>query len=425
MPVGEFFLILTFYLVMKESLILVLFRTASIVIAVAINVLIIKILRLDEVGKYYIYVTIAYFGNALFFVGFDFSLQRKIKNISITKSLDFPSLRSYIFKKLPYGTLATFALSSVVSFAGNNHQWFEIALVCSVLSSISFLTSILRNILQISGAKYRLSYSLLFEQLAKLCLSFMLLLLFDPSAIGIMKAFILSGLICSVFNYYQIVRFLHPTNGTVNYAIDSTDISKIVLPISVSGILNWLQLQGYRPVLGQLYEKVELVGIVSFLTMLGATATSASLGVLAQVWTPKQFATNGEASRQFVRLACLATFTLALLAYPAAYIFLRLLKKDSLYGLEYLVSIGVIMEGCNFILGVLGNHTSLTLKSFIPSMLAGVVGFVAVVVIIFIAATYHWMGPGAIGFALAASQCIAVGVLLPVLLKKFSRKNKY
>lgn len=406
---------------MKSNLILVLFRMMSIAIAVAINVLIIKLLTLDEVGKYYTYVTIAYFGNALFFVGFDFSLQRKIKNISITKSLDFSSLRSYIFKKLPYGTFASFLLSSIISFSGNNNHWIGVALLCAVLSAINFITSILRNILQISGAKYRVSYSFLFEQLAKFTLCFIMVLLFDASAVEIMMAFILSGLVCVAFNYYQIVRFLRPVNETENYTINENDISKIFLPVSAGGVLNWLQLQAYRPVLGQFYEKVELVGIVSFLTMLGATVTSASLGVLAQVWTPKQFATNGEASRRFVQLACFATFTLALLAYPAAYIFLRLIEKDSLYGLEYLVSIGVIMEGCNFILGVLGNHTSLTLKSFVPSMLAGIVGFVAVVVIIFAAAAYQWLEPGAIGFALAASQCIAVAVLLPVLLRKFSR----
>jgi len=406
---------------MNGNLILVLFRTVSIAIALAINVLIIKILTLDEVGKYYTYVTIAYFGNALFFVGFDFSLQRKIKNISITKSLDFLSLRSYIFKKLPYGTIASFVLSSIVSFAGNAHNWFWIALLCAALSALNFLTSISRNILQISGAKYQVSYSLLIEQLAKFCLCFAIVLFFDASAAGIMMAFILSSFVCVAFNCYQIIMFLHPVNGTAIYENDANDISKSFLPVSAGGVLNWLQLQAYRPVLGQFYEKVELVGIVSFLTMLGATVTSALLGALAQVWTPKQFATNGEASRRFVQLAFFATFILSLLAYPAAYIFLRLLKKDSLYGLEYLVSIGVIMEGCNFILGVLGNHTSLTLKSFVPSMLAGIVGLVAVVVVILIAATYHWIGPGTIGFALAASQCIAVGALLPVLLRKFSK----
>ncbi len=406
---------------MKGNLTLVLFRTVSIGIAVAINVLVIKLLSLDEVGKYYIIGTIAYFGNALFFVGFDFSLQRKIKNISITKSIDFASLRSYLFRTLPYGVLASFALSLVVSFAGDTHHWFGIALLCAALSAINFSASLLRNVLQIAGEKNRVSYSLLLEQLAKLCLCFTMALFFGASAIVIVMAFILAGLVCFIFNYHQIARCLHPVNGIADYAIDSNDISKIVLPVSAGGILNWLQLQAYRPVLGQFFQKAELVGTVSFLTMLGATVTSASLGVLAQVWTPKQFATNGDASRRFVQLACFAIFALALLAYPAAYVFLRLLKKDSLYGLEYLVSFGVIMEGSNFILGVLGNHTSLTLKSFVPSMLAGVVGFVAVVVIIFTVDAYQWMGPGTIGFALAASQCVAVAALLPVLLRKLSK----
>jgi hypothetical protein len=408
---------------MKGNLTLVLFRMMSITTSVVINIFIIKLLSLDEVGKYYIIGTIAYFGNALFFVGFDFSLQRKIRNISIAKSIDFSSLRSYLFKTLPYGVLASFALSSVIYFAGNTHNWFEIAVLCAALAAINFLNSLSRNILQIADEKYRVSNSLLLEQLAKLCLCFTMSFFGGASAIVITMAFMLASLVCIIFNYHQIARCLHPVNGTVSYAIDSNDISKIVLPVGAGGVLNWLQLQSYRPVLGQLFQKAELVGTVSFLTMLGATVTSASLGVLAQVWIPKQFATNGDASRRLVKLACFATFTLALIAYPAAYIFLRFLKKDSLYGLEYLVSMGVIMEGGNFILGVLGNHTSLTLKSFVPSMLAGVVGFVAAVTIVFIVSAYQWIGPGTIGLALATSQCVAVAALLPVLLRKFSQQT--
>jgi hypothetical protein len=389
-------------------------------IAVVINVFLIKFLSPIEVGKYYIIGSIAYFGNALFFVGFDFSLQRKIKNISIEKSIDFSSLRSYLLKTLPYGVLASFVLSLIVFFEDNPFNWIGTALLCAALSAINFSATILRNILQIAGEKYRFSYSLLLEQLVKLCLFFTMILFFEASAIVITMAFMLAGLVCFIFNYQQIARCLYPVNGTASYAVDSNDISKIFLPVSAGGVLNWLQLQAYRPVLGQFFLKAELVGTVSFLTMLGATATSASLGVLAQIWTPKQFATNGDASRRFVQLACVVIFSLALLAYPAAYIFLRLLKTDNLYGLEYLVSFGVIMEGCNFILGVLGNHTSLTVKSFVPSMFAGIVGLVAVVVIIVIIDNYQLMGPGAIGFALAASQCVAVAALLPVLFRKIS-----
>lgn len=405
---------------MRGNLTLVLFRTMSIALAVVINVFLIKFLSPIEVGKYYIIGSIAYFGNALFFVGFDFSLQRKIKNISIEKSIDFSSLQSYIFKTLPYGVLASFVLSSIVFFADNLHNWFGTALLCAALSAINFLVTVLRNILLISGEKNRFSYSLLLEQLAKFCFCCTIILFFDASAIVFTIAFMLAGLVCFIFNYQQITRCLYPVNSTASYDVDSNDISKIFLPVSAGGVLNWLQLQAYRPVLGQFFQKAELVGTVSFLTMLGATATSASLGVLAQIWTPKQFATNGDASRRFVQLACVIIFSLALLAYPVAYIFLRLLKIDNLYGLEYLVSFGVIMEGCNFILGVLGNHTSLTVKSFLPSMFAGVVGLVAVVFIIFIVDTYQWMGPGTIGFALAVSQCVAVAALLPVLFRKLS-----
>lgn len=408
---------------MKGNLTLVLFRTMSIAIAVVINVLIIKLLPLSEVGEYYILGTIAYFGNALFFVGFDFALQRKIHNISNTKSIDFSSLRSYCAKTLPFGIISAFVLSTIVSFAGNAHNWLGTALLCAALSAISFMVSLSRNILQIAGEKYRVSYSLLLEQVAKLCLCFIMILFFGASAIVIIGAFILASLAPFILNYYHITRCLQSVDENASYAVDSNDISKIILPVSAGGVLNWLQLQAYRPLLGKFFDQAELVGAVSFLTMLGATVTSASLGVLAQVWTPKQFATKGDTSRRFVILSAVSILALALLAYPSAYVFLRLLDKESLYGLEYLVSLGVIVEGGNFILGVLGNHSSLTRGSFVPSMLAGIIGFVTVSVIILTVDSNQEMGPGMIGFALAVSQCVAVAALLPVLLRKLSKQT--
>ena len=410
---------------MKSTLTMLTYRGTTIAISIVINIFLIKFLSIDEIAKYYIIAAIAYFGNALFFVGFDFALQRKIKNISIDGSIDHTSLRSYLYKTLPYGICASFVLSALVSIASRENNWFEIALICAALSAINFIVALLRNILQIAGQKIRVSYSILTEQIIKMVLAVAMVVFFGASALAIVVAFVLAGLVSVAFNYYQMTRCLVPVNGTANYAIDSNDIFTILLPVGASGVLNWLQLQAYRPVLGQLLQQAELVGAVSFLTMLGATVTSASLGVLAQVWTSKQFASNGAASGRFVQSACVLILGLTLFAYPVAGIFLRMLRKDSLYGLEYLVSLGVIIEGGNFILGVLGNHASLTRRSFVPAMIAGLVGFTMVLVMTLAAYKFQWVGPGTVGFALALSQCIAVVTLLPVLFRKNNPANEH
>ncbi len=402
---------------MKGAFALLMLRMMSIMIVVVINVLVIKLLPLSEVGAYYTLGTIAYFGNALFFVGFDFALQRKIRNISNTKLLDYSSLRDYCAKALPFGIVAVFALSSVVFFMGNVQDWLETALICAALSAINFMVSLSRNILQIAGEKFRVSYSLFLEQVAKLGISYTLLFYWEASAIIVIVAFIIAGLLSLFFNYVQMIRCLKPVAEPASYAIDASDMAKIFLPVSAGGVLNWLQLQSYRPVFGQLFQQSELVGAVSFLTAIGASAASATLGVLAQIWTPQQFATNGKASRRYIQLAGVSILVLTLLAYPVAYVFLRFLGKEQLYGLEYLVSFGVIVEGGNFILGVLGNHSSLTRRSFIPSMLAGIVGLVTLITIILTLNSYQGVGFGTIGFALVISQCAAVTALLRILLR--------
>ena len=401
---------------MKVVSALLILRVMTILIVITTNFLIIKFLPLSEIGLYYVLGTIAYFGNALFFVGFDIAIQRKIRNISNTKSLNYASLWSYHIKTLPFGCLSVFAMSTILSFMGNTQNWFGVALLCAAMSAINFMLSLSRNILQIADEKYSISFSLFLEQIAKLGVSSGLLLYWGGSAIVVLIAFSLAGIGCLIFNYIQIIRYLKPSKENANYEINENDIKKIVLPVSVSGVTNWLQLQGYRPVLGQIFQQSELVGSVSFLTTLGASVTAAMLGVLAQIWTPKQFASNGDSTRQYAELAGSSVIVLTMLAYPAAYVFLRLLGKEELYGLEYLVCLGVIIEGGNFILGLLGNHSSLRQGSFMPSLFAGIVGLLSLVIIIFILNALQGMSSSTIGISLAISQCVSVVILVMILL---------
>lgn len=400
---------------MLSALSLLLLRVTSVTIAVAINILIIKLLPLREVGNYYILGTIAYFGNALFFVGFDLALQKKMRNIYKSKTIDYSSLLIYHIQTLPLGAFAAFALSLVVSFFNDSPDWISTSLLCAALSATTFTISLSRNILLLAGEKYRVSYSMLLEQFAKLTTSSMLLVFWENSARSVILAFLAGGLLCLVFNYTQIARCMYSSPESIGYAVDKGDLRSIFFPVSAGGVLNWFQLQGYRPILGTHFNQAELVGTVSFLTTLGATATSAILSVLGQIWTPKQFSTSGLISRQYTALAGTSVFFLTLLSYPAAYLALRLLGKESLYGLEYLVSLGVIVEGGNFILGLLGNHSSLTRGSFVPSMYAGLIGLCTLLTTILILHQYLGMTPGMVGFCLAISQVIAVATLLPVL----------
>jgi hypothetical protein len=403
---------------MTGTLLLLTIRIFTIAIAAAINILVIKILPLQDVGQYYMIATISYFGNAIFFIGFDLAFQKKIQDISVTKALDFSSLRLYILKTLPYGILASFGLSLIVSFVSGSDNWLIVASLCAGLAVSNYLSSILRNILLIADEKYRVSYSLLLEQLIKITFFSLLFVIFRPSPLLVIISFVAASVIAFVFNFYQIRNCLSDVSVANKYTIDSSNILMIVLPVGAAGVLNWMQLQGYRPILGNSLQGAELVGIVSFLTVLGSGVTSAILGVIAQVWTPRQFATKGGLTHRFISISIFSIIVLSLLSYPVSYILLRMLGKEGLYGFEYLVSLGVLLEGGNFILGILGNHSILTSGSFVPSLLAGISGFCTVAIIILAAVFYHQVGPGMIGFALALSQCIAVAALLTILLKR-------
>lgn len=388
---------------------------ASIALSLITNIFCVKILSSREIGNLYTFASVAYFGNALFFVGFDFSFQRKIKALSFEKAIDYDSMWKEIRKILPYGFSSTIALAILISLQNFNYTYLCVGVATAFLSVATFLGGLARNILLIAGKKAIVANSLFAEQAVKLFICYGSTFIIKPSALTIISSLAIAGMATALINYRYVRMCIARTPSHLNYQNDANDIKHTFLPVSGSALLNWLQLQAYRPAISQILEKPEIVGSVSFLTSLGGVGASAVLGTLAQLGTAKQFSSNGASSNQFVARGIIITLLLCLVSYPAAFVFLHVLQRKSLYGLELLVPLGVLIEGSNFILGILGNHASLTIKSFMPSLLATFCAALSVAINVYLLSFNNLLTPVSLGLILALSQCIAVVVLLAIL----------
>ncbi len=389
-------------------------------LALALSVILIRALPLEELGSFYAISTLAYFGNALFLVGADFALQRRLRDLSTRHRLDRRALARYMGRALVPGMVASSVLAvlvarfgpPVLSIASTPFASLAvIAILCSLIAAATFIVGVLRNLLQIAGEAHRVGVSLVLEAGLRLLACALALTLAGPTAWAMLAAHLVASLVLIAPLAVQVVQSTQSEDDPALARLVPGDVRQTLVPVGVGGVLNWLQLQGYRPLVGQVYDNSALVGAVSFLTALGGTVTLAVLGVAGQMATPRQFSSGGASSWRFVRLATGLTLVLTVLAWPCATIFLHLLGKDELIGLEYLVCAGVLVDGGNFILGVLGNHVSLAGKTFMPAMWAGMAGFLAVAILLLGAGEAGSLGPASLGLSLVVGQALALVVM--------------
>jgi len=397
---------------------LFLLRILSIALAFSVNVAILKSLDLKEMGAYYVMATVAYFGNAIFFVGLDFSFQKKIQKISVIKTIDYLELNRYITKTYPLGVLATLSLSIAISLLSNNIHWLSISLACALLCGFTYLTTFFRNILLIAGDKIGVSLSYFFEQASKLGLVIGFILYGLNSAVEIILVLSLSAFITAVYGFIRVKIYLKNSNKIQVYSNTGADYKKIIIPTGISGVLNWAQLQGYRPIIGGFLGKPEVVGSVGFLTMLGGAITSAVFSVMAQYWVPRQFSSGGVDTKIILKKTMYAIIALALMAYPTTFIFIRAISIEQFNGMEYLVSVGVIVEGCNYIIGLLGSHSNITNGSYLKSAISSICGLVVITFILIMFNTSNMIDPLTVGLSLALSQIVSVIILFYLVFKK-------
>jgi diacylglycerol kinase len=128
------------------------------------------------------------------------------------------------------------------------------------------------------------------------------------------------------------------------------------MSVGASGVLNWAQLQGYRPLMMNSINGASVVGSVSFMSTLGSTAAYAVFTVLAQFQVPQQYSSQGASTARYLQLLAFVTLLLCMACLPVGAAFLWLTTKMQLLALVYLVAVGVLIEAGNSAIGACINH---------------------------------------------------------------------
>jgi O-antigen/teichoic acid export membrane protein len=373
------------------------------------SIVLARTLSVADIGLYYLLATLAYVGSAAVFVGADTNLQRRVANLADDSLL--PSggalLRYAASTSLLGLLLVAFVSASFAEIAGVTSS-ATVIIACCAVSLSTYSISLYRNILLVSNRVVRSSVMTACDATAKLvvvCLAATFASNVGAVELTIAAAMGSSIALLALMLWGRVKDIRWPTAPLLPEKL-SNQLERI-LPVSGSGLLNWAQMQGYRPLLAWLQAPMETVGTVALLVGLGSTAAMSCFAVVSQMHVPRLYASQGKDVRRYWVLTIVVALALALCAWPAGWLFLELTGKQRLLPYVGLVSVGVLLETCNALVGIALHRANAAGNSLWRLPLAnGIACATTLVILLYVTSiqTSVWL----VAAALAAGQLLVV-----------------
>ena len=382
---------------------LLLLRAITLVLLLLFNFMLLKYLTIDEVGVYYLIATVSYLGNAVIFVGSDLYLQNLIAGDIQFGCINKRSFIEFLCKTSLLGGGVVFVFSWLF-FLFFDVGYAERIIVCTLLTTATYVTGLFRNLYHVAGKAFISSAIQLIDAGLKLLAVCLCVFLHKYIAIFLIFSYLILSLVLLML-LLAILLITHVDVQSKSYFKSYAALSKQIFPIGASGLFNWLQLQSYRPYLSVVQHNYLALGVISFLTNLGSSATNATMTVISQLFMPRVYATKGRITRLY--LLVIASFGMAgaLISLPCGWIFLSLANKQEMMPWLYLIPVGVLQETINSMIGVLTVHYMVTVKQLRIFPVCTLIGAVLMLFLLLVSQV----------FMLPAIPLIAAGLVISQL----------
>ena len=357
-------------------------RISSLALMLAQNVLLVRFLTLEQIGVYYVIGTIAYVGNAMVFVGADLNLQQYLTTLSKEREISGRGLSAYALATAVPGSVLVGLFAALYFHHTQADAWPGLALLCVCMSLGTYASSVGRNLCQLATLPTFSSLGPLVEGLVR-CSAIAALATTHHASASTVAAASAFGSFCSASVTIGLL-LSRCRRSARSYLTNSSRLINRVIHVGGSGLANWAQLQGYRPIVGATPAGAHVVGTVAFMTTLGSTAANSVFTIMALFQMPRQYSSNGETSGAYIRLIGVTTIALALLSLPAGLVFLQVAHRQELFALVYLVAVGVAIESGNAVIGVCTNHLNVTQRSMATLSKAGIGGCLITFALLFL-----------------------------------------
>jgi O-antigen/teichoic acid export membrane protein len=329
-----------------------------------------------ELGIFYFLLTASYSLNAFLLVPLDYFQQSQLYLLKNAGN----SLRSFFpINKLLLRAIAILLIISNVVCCFIKPAYCLTISVIILLALSTYGVTLLRGIINNLEHRRKAIYCLLLEYVLKVVFFYIYIHFYPASAATIL----ISLLSASVFTFF-ILFFLFVKLPEFKFKgrkeFDLKDIFHFSYPISISSVINWIQLQSYSLILVPL-GLTEVVGTYATIANVGSGGMNAYSTIFSQLFVPNLYKTNGAYIKIYLRNALLSILGILIGGALFSHLIINLLTKHDFAKYAIVIVYGIACEGGNFLISALTiyltlhNITKVTVKMSFIGLITFLIAF--------------------------------------------------
>jgi len=286
-----------------------------------------------------------------------------------------------------------------------------------LMSVVFYITTALRGALNTLEHKQIAAGVFLVEVLLKMLVFYIAIHIYTPSALLLFISNVFALSIVVVILAFT-VKYLGILNLGKPEQLNYREIYNFSVPISLSAVIYWLQIQGYSLFYVPL-GFVEIVGVYATLCNIGKTGMNAVATIYGQVFLPNVYKTFGKYTKTYIRNGIIISCFVFAGTWLFSDFIVGLLTKSDFVKYSKVILFGVANESLNLIFGVLAVY--LTIKNITGKVMkASIVGAIAMAVLLAIVYITKFINVYTVGLPIVVSQLASVVYLIYVFRKHYS-----
>lgn len=357
-----------------------------------------------ELGLYFLLITVSYALTAALFVPMDYFQQSKV-HLLMSQQGTLHSL--LVFNRRVLRVVVAVSLGGTLLTQLIRPDFTMAVGLAFFAACVQYMSLGLRGYLNNLGHRRRNAFSTLCETSLKLVCLWAAFAIGTSTALGVFMSWALAltavNLLllwdCSVLGLFCQPRQSEPRIKLMSFV-------RTGYPISISTVVSWLQLQGYRMALVPM-GFADLVGVYATVSNVGSSGMGAASSVFAQIYAPKIYRSNGTYTSTFLRNALVLVVAVALVGGTFSSLIIPLLTSPTFGPHADLIVFGVLAEGGNLLIGAISAYLTLKTQTA-PLLAASFNGLVTVITLFGLMVMFMKVTFATIAVPLIVSQIVVV-----------------
>jgi O-antigen/teichoic acid export membrane protein len=381
-------------------------RILGIIGQVALVKLYTRYLLPAQLGQYFFFQAASYFLNALIFVPVDYFQQAEVFKL---KKAGHSLSGLLTMNRRMLGAISAFSMlvCAVLLFARASILRAFCATV--ILAAALYISTAVKNFLNNQDDQIVAVIMVVAEVVLRLLFFFGIekIGLMGPLAplVAMAAGFLVVALIASPRVRIHIMRF---PGSAKNVAFKT--VFKFASPISLSAILNWLQLQAYSLVMIPL-GFAEALGLFGTVYNIGNNGMNGATAVYQQIYQPRIYQTHGAYLWKYIRGAILTTLFVLAVGLGLRLQIVKLVTNGRFINYAWIIGFGILVEAGNLIIS--GLVVKLTIDGYTFAQIkANVIAVASVPACFALLYFTHRLNAFTIGVPLVLAQVIVICILV-------------